>query len=76
MLVAASGKPRELVIQALTMAQGNGDLAFTILLEGIPMGGNGAGGHGGMADMMGGNMEADYGAEEASYDSAGGADGG
>ena len=70
MLVAASGKPREMVIQALAMAQGNGDLAFTILLEGIPMGGQGGGGMPGM-----GGMEADYGDEEASYDQADGGQG-
>lgn len=36
-LVAITGKPRELCIQALQMTQGNADVACSLLLEGINM---------------------------------------
>ena len=55
-LVAITSKPRDLVVQALSMAQGNADLACTLLLEGInpdmmqQMMGGGAGVAGGADD--------------------------
>jgi hypothetical protein len=48
-LMAISGKPKELCVQALTAAQGIPDVAFEFLMSGqIPQ--MGAGGGGGQAD--------------------------
>ena len=66
-LVAITGRPRDLCVQALMMTQGNADLACSLLLEGVNMQdlqalarqGGGAG-----AGMGGGDDYGDYGDED------------
>ena len=61
-LMAISGKPKELCVQALTAAQGIPDVAFEFLMSGhIPQMGAGGGGGGGQADYGDEAMEGEEG---------------